>query len=77
MIVSPDGTVMAGPVRQREETLIADLDLRTVAVQRRHMDPAGHDNRPDVFRLHVDTRPRPPVTEISEPFLEALDEHRP
>jgi nitrilase len=61
VIVSPDGTVIAGPVRQREETLIADLNLRTVAVQRRHMDPAGHYNRPDVFRLHVDTRPRPPV----------------
>jgi nitrilase len=74
VIVSPDGTVIAGPVRQREETLIADLDLRTVAVQRRYMDPAGHYNRPDVFRLHVDTRPRPPVTEISEPFLEVLDE---
>jgi nitrilase len=67
VIVSPDGTVIAGPVRQREETLIADLNLRTVAVQRRHMDPVGHYNRPDVFRLHVDTRPRPPVTVTGGP----------
>ncbi len=46
-------------MREREETLVADLDLLTVAVQRRHLDPAGHYNRPDVFRLHVDTSPRP------------------
>jgi nitrilase len=47
--------VVAGPVREREQTLVADLDLREVTAQRRHMDPAGHYNRPDVFQLHVDT----------------------
>jgi len=61
VIVAPDGSVIAGPVRQHEETLIADLDLRSVAVQRRHFDPVGHYNRPDVFRLHADTSPRPAV----------------
>jgi nitrilase len=63
--VAPDGAVLAGPVRQREETLLLDLDLGTVAVQRRHMDPTGHYNRPDVFRLVVDTSPRPAVTETN------------
>ena len=64
-VVAPNGVVIAGPVRQREETLVLDLDLGTVAVQRRHMDPVGHYNRPDVFRLLVDTSPRPAVTETN------------
>jgi nitrilase len=66
VVVAPSGTVLAGPVREREETLIADLDLRAVAAQRRHLDPAGHYNRPDIFRLHVDTSPRPAVIETSD-----------
>jgi len=65
VVVAPDGTVIAGPVREREQTLVADLDLRAVAVQRRHMDPVGHYHRPDVFRLLVDTSPRPAVIETS------------
>jgi len=69
VIVAPNGTVLAGPVREREERLVAGLDLLTVAIQRRHLDPAGHYNRPDVFRLHVDTSPRPAVVETSDTSL--------
>ena len=65
VLVAPDGSVLAGPVREREETLIADLDLRTIATARRHMDPVGHYHRPDIFRLCVDTSPRPAVTELN------------
>ncbi|MFI5101666.1 MAG: nitrilase-related carbon-nitrogen hydrolase, partial [Actinomycetes bacterium] len=64
VVVAPDGSVLAGPVREREETLVADLDLRSVATARRHMDPVGHYHRPDIFRLSVDTSPRPAVTEL-------------
>ena len=66
VIVGPDGGVLAGPVREREETLFADLDLRKVAAQRRLMDPTGHYNRPDIFRLMVDTRARRPFVETTE-----------
>jgi nitrilase len=66
VIVGPDGAVVAGPVREREETLVAELDLRTVAAHRRLMDPTGHYNRPDVFRLHVDTTARRPVVAAAE-----------
>jgi len=57
--------VLAGPVRQREETVICDLDLGSVAAARRLFDPVGHYNRPDVFRLQVDTSARPAVVETS------------
>jgi nitrilase len=61
VIVAPSGEILAGPVREKEETLFAELDLGSVASARRLLDPVGHYNRPDVFRLHVDTSPRPPV----------------
>jgi nitrilase len=63
VIIAPNGKIIAGPVREKEETLIADLDLGAVLAARRHLDPAGHYNRPDVFRLHVDTSPRPAFVE--------------
>jgi Carbon-nitrogen hydrolase len=47
------------------ETLVLDLDLRTVAAESRLMDPVGHYNRPDVFRLLVDTSSRPAVMQSS------------
>ena len=63
VIVGPDGGIITGPVRQKEETIVADLDLGAVASARRLMDPTGHYNRPDVFRLHVDISPRPAVVQ--------------
>jgi nitrilase len=66
VIVGPNGRIIAGPVREREETLIADLDLSKIAAERRIMDPVGHYNRPDVFRLEVNTARRTPVTISSE-----------
>jgi nitrilase len=65
VVVGPDGSVLAGPVREREETLVVDLDLSLVPKARRLLDPVGHYNRPDVFRLHVDTSPRRAVVETS------------
>ena len=65
VVVGPDGAILAGPVREREETLVVDLDLARVTAARRFLDPVGHYNRPDVFRLHVDTSPRPAVVETS------------
>ena len=74
VIVGPDGSLIAGPVRQREETLIAELDLGSVRSARRLLDPVGHYNRPDVFRLHVDTSPRPPVVVESFALPEPVPE---
>ena len=65
VIVGPDARIIAGPVRMREETLIADLDLGEVLSARRMLDPVGHYNRPDVFQLYVDTSSRPAFVERS------------
>jgi len=60
-IVAPGGSVIAGPVEEREEILYAELDLTAVRAQRRMFDPVGHYARPDVFTLRVDTRSKSPV----------------
>jgi nitrilase len=70
VIVAPSGEVLAGPVRQREETLIADLDLGDVLSARRLLDPVGHYHRPDIFRLEVNTSARRAVVETGGPHSE-------
>ena len=62
VIVGPNGELLAGPARHEEVILTADVDVDTVHAARRLFDPVGHYNRPDIFRLAVDTRPRPPFT---------------
>lgn len=62
VIVGPNAELLAGPARHEETILTADIDLDAVRAARRMFDPAGHYNRPDVFRLSVDIRPRPPFT---------------
>ena len=61
-IVGPLGEVLAGPLWDTEGILFADLDMGAVVRARFDFDPTGHYARPDVFRLVVDERPRPPVT---------------
>jgi len=35
---------------------------------RRFFDPVGHYHRPDIFRLSVDTEPRPVITSHLSPL---------
>ncbi len=62
VIIGPNGDLLAGPARQTETILTAEVDLAAVHAGRRQFDPVGHYHRPDIFRLSVDTRPRPAVT---------------
>ena len=50
-IIAPDGALLAGPVFDREEILIADLDLGRIAEESMALDVTGHYNRPDVFQF--------------------------
>jgi nitrilase len=65
-IVSPLGNVLAGPLFDQEGILYADLDLAEVAQAKYDFDVVGHYARPDVFRLLVDERPRPPASSTGE-----------
>jgi nitrilase len=60
-IYGPLGEVLAGPLWEEEGILFADLDRSAIARSKFDFDVTGHYARPDVFRLEVDERPRPPV----------------
>ncbi|MER7457941.1 carbon-nitrogen hydrolase family protein [Micromonospora sp. NPDC126480] len=67
VIVAPDTSVLAGPLVREEGILHATLDLSAARARRRLFDPAGHYNRPDVFRLTVDDRPKPHLASTAYP----------
>ncbi len=52
-ILAPDGSYLAEPVYEREAILYAELEPARLLAERQRFDPAGHYNRPDVFRLRV------------------------
>ena len=60
-IVDQDGEVLAGPVSEREEVLVAELDTGRIAASRRTLDVTGHYARPEVLRLVVNTEHHVPV----------------
>ena len=63
-IIGPDGGWIAGPVSGREEIVYGEIDLGRIAEEQQALDSAGHYNRPDVFSLTVDERPKRQVSWI-------------
>jgi nitrilase len=61
VVIAPGGEIVAGPMREEAGILYCDLDREKVGIAKRALDVAGHYSRPDIFRLHVDTRPQSPV----------------
>lgn len=56
-VVDPFGGFLAGPVFDRPEVLLADLDLDVLDGAYLDLDVAGHYARPDLFRLTTTTAP--------------------
>ncbi|HEU5369026.1 MAG TPA: nitrilase-related carbon-nitrogen hydrolase [Ktedonobacterales bacterium] len=67
-IIGPLGQVLAGPNYEQECILTADLDLDDIARGKFDLDVVGHYARPDVFTLHVNEQPTPPVSGASGPI---------
>jgi nitrilase len=61
VVVSPDGKIVAGPMRREQAILYSDVDIERVGIARRSLDVVGHYARPDIFKLHVNTHPQSPV----------------
>lgn len=56
-IISPLGEVLAGPCFNESAILTAELDMGAIARGKFDFDVVGHYARPDIFQLHVNTRP--------------------
>ncbi len=70
-VFAPDGTVVASAPAGVETIVYADLDLDRIAEEQQALDVAGHYNRPDIFELRVDERPKRPVTWLRDQALPA------
>lgn len=62
-IFSPLGRCLAGPVHDEDAILTAEIDPGEVVRGKFDLDVAGHYARPDIFRLLVDTAPKPVAAE--------------
>jgi nitrilase len=60
-IIGPLGQVLAGPLFNEDGILIAEIDPADISRGKYDFDVVGHYARPDVFRLHVNEKPAPPV----------------
>jgi beta-cyano-L-alanine hydratase/nitrilase len=66
VIISPSGTVLAGPNYEGEALLTADLDLGEIVRAKFDFDVVGHYSRPEVLSLVVKTDPKPAVSFTSD-----------
>jgi len=66
VIVDPDGKLVAGPAKEEETILYAEVRPEQLSGPRWQLDTAGHYARPDVFELRYHRVSRPILTEDSE-----------
>jgi nitrilase len=61
IVIAPGGEIIAGPMREEAGILYCDIDREKVGIAKRVLDVTGHYSRPDIFKLHVNTKPQSPV----------------
>ena len=60
VVVAPGGDIAAGPMREEQGILYADIALEQVGTAHRRLDVAGHYARPDIFQLRIRRDPARP-----------------
>lgn len=71
-IISPLGTVLAGPNFEGEALISADLDLGEIARAKFDFDVVGHYSRPEVLSLTVKDHPQKAVSFASAEKAESV-----
>lgn len=61
VVIAPGGKIVAGPLRQEAGILYCDIEREAASQAKRALDVVGHYSRPDIFSLHVNTKPLSPV----------------
>jgi len=61
VVVAPGGEIVAGPLRNEQGILYAEIDSQRTGIAKRALDITGHYARPDIFQLHVNNQPQSPV----------------
>ena len=72
-IIGPDGEWIAGPAGDEETIVYGEMDIARIGEEFQALDTAGHYNRPDVFQLTVDARPREQVVWLDGERAEAAE----
>ena len=71
--MDPFGNFVAGPEKEGEAILVAQIDLGQIVRGKFDLDVVGHYARPDIFQLHVDERPKNSVSVQSADLKDERD----
>jgi predicted amidohydrolase len=64
-VIGPDSAYLAGPVFDRSDIIVAEIEPQRITEGHLAIDTSGHYSRPDVFRLEVNAQPQLGVSFIS------------